>query len=275
MTRIIIFIAIFLCVGFEAGAQAFTHSYLERADSADRYIKMERWDDAERNLKDALRLEPANPGNALLLSNLGYVQTMLGKTDDALLSYDVSLSIAPRSAVVLSNRALTYIFSGKKDKAMADLNASLAIDSTRAMPLRWRGMLRLEEGDFEGARHDFNMLLRTDNKSADAYDGLTQCAIHDANFDRALEFASKALQIEPTAERYFTKASIEIDTSRLPEATETLRAAIKEFDRNPELYLLRAKLHELNYRREDCELDKKTALELGLDPQLLLQYFPK
>ena len=89
-----------LCFATESFAQGFTPAYVERADSADHYIKAERWADAERNLKTALRLEPANPGNALLLSNLGYVQTMLGKFDDALESYDVSLSIAPKSAVV-------------------------------------------------------------------------------------------------------------------------------------------------------------------------------
>ncbi len=154
-----------LCFATESFAQGFTPAYVERADSADHYIKAERWADAERNLKTALRLEPANPGNALLLSNLGYVQTMLGKFDDALESYDVSLSIAPKSAVVALKPGLTYASAGKTAEAMKDLDAALAIDSTRTMPLKMRGLLRLGNGDIAGRRHDLTLLASYDKRT--------------------------------------------------------------------------------------------------------------
>ena len=263
-----------LCFATESFAPGLTPPDVERADSADHYIKAERWADAERNLKTALRLEPANPGNALLLSNLGYVQTMLGKFDDALESYDVSLSIAPKSAVVLSNRALTYASAGKTAEAMKDLDAALAIDSTRTMPLKMRGLLRLGNGDIAGARHDLTLLASYDKKNATAYDGLAQCEIVEGQPDKALEMAAAALSLAPTPDRYCVKASLEIDTGRLPEAAETLREAIKEFPRYGDLYLLRARLHQLSYRPEDMETDIRTATENSASLELLNQLFP-
>lgn len=257
-----------------ADAQSYTHTYVERADSADHYIKNERWEEAERNLKAALRLEPANPGNALLLSNLGYVQTMLGRYDEAIGSYDISLSIAPKSAVVLSNRALAYAAAGRNEEALDDLDAALAIDSTRVMPLKMRGLLRLGKGDCAGARHDLSALVKADPKNPAAYDGLAQCEIIDGNVDKAIEMASAALGLEPSADRYCLKASLEIDASRLPEAAETLRKAIEEYPRYGDLYLLRARLHQLNYRPADMETDIRTAESNGASPELLQRLFP-
>ncbi len=257
-----------------ASAQSYSYSYVERADSAERYIRLERWEDAERNLKAALRLEPGNPGNALLLSNLGYVQSQLGHTNEAIDSYTVSLSIAPRSAVVLSNRGLAYLQAKRYDEAMSDLNASLAIDSVRAMPLRGRGMLRFETGDIDGAKSDFLKLSKIDSKDPAAFSGLARCFIAEGKWSEALVNLSKALELDPTEELFFLKASVEIDMGELPTAAETLREAIKKFPREGDLYLLRAKLHQLNYRPADAAIDRKTALSLGSDPEtakLILQ----
>ncbi|MDE6512147.1 MAG: hypothetical protein K2L00_08685, partial [Muribaculaceae bacterium] len=45
--------------------------YLELADSARYHIGKEQWSEAARCTRDALRLEPANPSNPMLFSNLG------------------------------------------------------------------------------------------------------------------------------------------------------------------------------------------------------------
>ena len=257
-----------------ASGQAFSYSYTERADSAERYIKAERWEDAERNLKGALRLEPGNPGNALLLSNLGYVQTQLDRLDDAIESYTVSLAIAPRSAVVLSNRAMAYAAANRPAEALADLDAALSIDSTRTMPLKMRGLLRLDRGDCAGARHDFNLLVKFAPSEAAAYEGIARCDIAEDNTDSAISMIRKAIELEAVPERYFLLASLQLDSERLSDAADTLREGIKAFPRTGDLYLLRARLHKLNYRPEDAESDKKTAIKNGADPQLVQLIFP-
>ena len=59
-----------------ASSQTLTRTYIELADSADNYMKRERWEDAERMIMGALRHEPANRSNWLLWSNLGLVSTL-------------------------------------------------------------------------------------------------------------------------------------------------------------------------------------------------------
>lgn len=269
--KLLLFLPICLSVYNMSYAQAYTYSYIERADSADRYIRQERWEDAERNLKAALRLEPGNPGNALLLSNLGFVQTQLDRPEEAIESYTVSLSIAPRSAVVLSNRGMAYMQLGQNKEALADFDSSLAIDSMRSMPLRWRGLLRLETGDVSGARHDLTRLSTIDPKDPLAFEGLARCDIAEGSLQKAITHIEQAITLAPSPERYFLKASAEMDTALLPEAAETLRTAIKEYPRYGNLYLLRARLHQLNYRPTDAEIDRKTAMANGADPDMATQ----
>ena len=84
------------------GAQTLTKRYVELADSADYYMKRDRWRDAERVIVTALRHEPANPSNWLLWSNLGVVRTHSDDYKGAMEAYDVGLASAPESAVSLA-----------------------------------------------------------------------------------------------------------------------------------------------------------------------------
>ena len=249
-----------------ASAQSFTKTYIERVDSAEQYIKAERWADAERNLKGALRLEPANPGNALLLSNLGYAQMMLSRPEEAIESYSVSLAIAPKSVVVLTNRGMAYRQSGRPEEAIADFDAALAVDSAYMPALKWRGMTFLARKETKPARRDLEAYSSAFPDDADVLEGLGQCALLDSDLRKGMEYLTRALGKEPTASRYVVLASLQLDSSSLPEAAETLRKGIDAFPREPFLYLLRARLHQLNYRPDDADIDRKTAIDLGVDP---------
>ena len=85
----------------QMGAQTLTATYVELADSADNYIKHERWADAERVIVKALRHEPANKSNYLLWSNLGTVRTNMGDYNGALQAFDIGLSSAPKEVIVI------------------------------------------------------------------------------------------------------------------------------------------------------------------------------
>ena len=53
--------------------------YYELVDSADYYINKEEYAKAEETILRALRLEPSNYNNSLLLSNLGTIQRRQGR----------------------------------------------------------------------------------------------------------------------------------------------------------------------------------------------------
>ena len=77
-----------------------------------------------------MRLEPSNPGNIMLMSNLGIVQYNSGKDSLALVTLTQAHDIAPRSVTILGNRARVLMAMGRFEEARADYSAIVEADST-------------------------------------------------------------------------------------------------------------------------------------------------
>lgn len=255
-----------------AGAQ----SYEALADSADGYMRRERWADAARVLRQAMRMRPASKANALLLSNLGVAQTNLGQTDDALRSFEAALAMAPRSTAILSNRARAYMQMHRDREALADLTAALRIDSTLVWPRRMRGWLRLSATqDIDGAYSDFRRLTEQTPDSADSFRGLGIAAYYTSRYAEADSALTRAIRLQPDDEALLWRAATRICTDRLSDAAADLSDALRIAPRNGDLYMLRAYLNRLRYRATDAEADLKNARAYGANPQLTLMLFGK
>ena len=83
-------------------------TYDELVEKSFDFLEKDDLVSAEQYLKSALKLEPANSRNFLLLTNLGTIQRRLGKKEEALVSYSAGLGIHPRSITLLENRASLY-----------------------------------------------------------------------------------------------------------------------------------------------------------------------
>ena len=68
---------------------------------ADQAIKDENYPEAEHRLVEAMAIEPNNPSNVLLLSNLGMVYSYMDRDSLALEAYDEALRRAPEMTTVL------------------------------------------------------------------------------------------------------------------------------------------------------------------------------
>ena len=222
MKRTII-VAFTLCAAAYAAAQTYT----EYADSADHYIKVERWADAERMLVAAMRLEPGNFQNSLLLSNLGVVRTNLKRYDEALRCFESGLGIAPNSTVLLTNRARTYMEMGHNADAEADLTKVLDIDSTLIAPRTLRGFLRLGVRNFEGAEADFKKLLKEKSDTLAAYRGLGFCALETGDSQKAEEMWTQVIASDPTEEAYLMRAIARTVDGRYPETQKSISETLK------------------------------------------------
>ena len=99
---------------------AFAQTYQELCDRAVTYTEQDSLPQAETYIRRALKLEPANPHNALLFSNLGTIQRRQRKYEKALESYNFALNIAPRAVPILLNRATIYMELGRNNLAQAD-----------------------------------------------------------------------------------------------------------------------------------------------------------
>ena len=80
-----------LCACMQLQAQTYDELITSALDAA----KKDSLTKSEILFRQALKMDPANMRNALLFTNLGTVQRRLGKIDDAIDSYTLSLNITP------------------------------------------------------------------------------------------------------------------------------------------------------------------------------------
>ncbi len=254
--------------GCSCGAEAKT-TYMELADSAEYSIRSERWADAEQFLKRALRLQPAYKGNSMLLSNLGVVQTHLGKYGEALQSYDVGLAIGRDSVAILNNRAYTYLTMGDDESALSDLELSLSLDSIQEWPLKMSGLMWMKRSEAVKARPFFEALVRSypDNASGPSGMGAVESAV--GNYAEALVWYDKALAIAPSEEDWFYKVLLKCRLGKDSEAYDDIREALMLFPRSGNLYALQAYILKSRYQYAEAEQAKKIALDNGAEPQIV------
>lgn len=249
--------------------------YLELADSADFFIARENWNRAEEKIIEALRLEPANFTNSLLLSNLGLVQTRLGKYNKALESLSLGLNIAPSSTVILNNRAHTYLMIDSVGAAIKDLDRSLSIDSIQEWTLQTRGFLYLDCNEPEKASLLFEKLRENFKNNSSALAGLASVALRQNRTDDAKKLYLEALNLNPddneTRQAYIF---LLIKNEEYTDARIEIKTGLTKDPEDPVYYLLRGYLHRLNYRPEEAQADKRIAISKGLDPKYVSNFIP-
>ena len=249
--------------------------YIELADSADYFIAHEYWDKAEEKIIQALRLEPANFSNSLLLANLGLIQAQKGEYVKSLESLNLGLNIAPSSTILLNNRAHTFLVLDSVSAAIADLDKSLGIDSIQEWPLQTRAYLYLQNNQPDLATELFNKLKENFPGNSSAYNGLAAIAETEGDFNRAKENYLEALNRNPDdSEAKEAYIFLLIKTEQYSEARVEIRKALEIDPENPMLYLLRGYLHRLNFRPDEALADKKIAISKGADLQYADKFIP-
>ncbi len=243
-------------------------------DSAENYVKRERYADAARCYRESLRINPGSPLNSKIFANLGVCLTGAGEYTEALEAFDVALVREPESTSILNSRARTWLLMNKPENAMTDLDTSLAIDSLQREPLRMRGQLHMLSHNQAKAATDFKSLALNFPDEAWGYAGQAQCLMAGNNYSDAIPLLEKAIEIDDNPDFITSLATAQIETEHLQEAKETLREAIRRHPREASLYIVRAILHTRLYENEAAALDKKMAIDLGADPTAVEALLP-
>lgn len=274
MKKLVVVLAILLNFGLSLSAQ-YSEEYLEKVDSADYYIKQKNWVDAERLLKEAMRIEPGNINNSLLFSNLGIVLHNQNKLDQAIESFTVGLAMTPNSFVLYKNRAAAYIDAGMINEAYEDLTSAYHIEPKDLWVRNYHGLIAIEKGELQAARNDFMYILDTDVKSVEGLRGMAILTEAEGSLSEAIDYYTQILDIEQTAENYFARAFLHIRTDDFLLADEDIREGLKIDQYYGDLYLLRAYLNKIRYRYEDAQIDKNLAIKYDADVQLVQILFPE
>ena len=262
-----IFFLFMLCLPAAAGR---AQSYTDYIDSS--FVHIEKGDlaAAEQALLKALRAEPANPENVMLLSNLGTIQRRMGKMQEALKSYNLALMMVPQSVTLLGNRAALWAEMDSMQRAREDYSAILLINEREENALYRRGLISLETGDTTGARIDFERLLAVNPKSSNARIGMAALMKYRGFYANAIDLYTQVLRVNPQlASLYFDRAEAYFYNNQYNRADADVAQAILLAPDDPLPYVLRGRLKLARYAADDARKDFDKAVELGFSAAIV------
>ena len=220
-----------------------SQTYRELSEKAIDYIEEDSLAQAEDFLVQAMKLEPSNPHNALLFSNLGLVQRRLGRYDDALQSYTYALNIAPNAVPILLDRAALFMEKGMTDRAYQDYCEVLDADKVNKEALLMRAYIYVIRRDYKAAHMDYDRLLELDPQSYSGRLGLATLEQKEGKFREALEILNKMLAATPEdATLYIARADVEREMKHEDLALVDLEEAIRLDAASADAYLLRGNI---------------------------------
>ncbi|GBU08262.1 hypothetical protein AwDysgo_15930 [Bacteroidales bacterium] len=229
------------------------------------YVQAENLNAAKQVLIEALRLEPANARNVLLLSNLGTLQRQTGENKDALLSYTAALSRAPTSTSILANRARLFVELNQAQDAIMDYTMLLQLLPHDNETYYQRGLLYLQTKNIEAAQADFEHLLAANENTLQGRLGMAKVAIFRNEYEDAEKIYYFLIEKLPQlSDLYVGRAELYLLMGKNAAALRDVNKAmsLKEKDKeDPDAYLyeLRALCKEQIFEYKDAEKDREQA----------------
>jgi tetratricopeptide (TPR) repeat protein len=247
----------------------YAQTYSEWIMKSYSYSDSSNWAAAEEALKAAMRLEPANPLNFALLSNLGTLQRRQGKPEDAVISYTAALSQQPANELILMNRAELYTEMDETEKAINDYNTLLVKIPEHEKALYNRGLLYIKAGEFLLAEADFEHII---DKYPDTFLGRLGYAILEkarGNYDESENIFNYLIDKYPDNKRILEeRAELFFLTKRNARAMADLNklfTTVKE--PSAEMFMLRGRVKLAQFEKASAAIDFKKAAELGYNKE--------
>lgn len=245
--------------------------YFQYIDSAQTYIYSHDWPKAEQWLTKAFLIDPDNPGNSMVLSNIATLQRYQGRLAEAVKNYSLALDMTPHAVTLLLNRAALYVEMDSVQRAIDDFERVCELDMYDTEARYSLGVLAMERGDNKRAEDLFNEIKRINPNSGLYHEGMGLLHKRNGNFSRAAELFSQVIKVQPSAQLLGNRADCYLAMKRLNDAEDDIRTALEMTPDDPYLYVLRAKLNKLRFQREDMARDIDTAVSLGLSRDYINQ----
>lgn len=228
---------------------------------------------AESYIRQALKLEPANPRNALLFSNLGTIQRRQRRYEQALESYRLALNMAPMSVPILMNHATLSLEMGQNDKARADYSQVIELEPHNTEALLMRAYIYMQHRDYKFARLDYDTLLKVDPQHYGGRLGLATLYQREEHYNEALLVLEGMLTDKGGATPYsrhelavvyMARAGIELDMLNPDLALMDLDEAVRLDPMQSEAYLMRGRVYLMKGKKGLARRDLDKAVSLGI-----------
>ncbi|MDO5664325.1 MAG: tetratricopeptide repeat protein [Bacteroidia bacterium] len=262
-------------LGMSLSAQ--TNTYFGWIDKSAKHIENNQLDSAMYALQNAMKFDPANEKNGVLLLNLGVLQRQLRLTDDAYISFTASLVNSSDSVLVLHNRASLLCDLGRFEEAMEDYNSIIEKQPSNVEAYYRRGLLFLEKGDRKKAETDFRACesINSDN----LFTKLSKALIFklDDNWTEAEKVYTNIINAETkiNSTYYLNRAECYVNNDQFSRAAADLHT-IEGFEKNnPYFYILRGRLRLDQFDKFAAKADFEKAKQLGYDTELADKWIEK
>ena len=269
MNKHIIFLLIIVgwcaCPFFGVQAQTSYAGWCERAAAA---IEGDSLTQAQEYIRQALRLEPSNPNNALLFSNLGTIQRRQGQYELALESYQLALNLSP-----MSNHATLSLELGRYDAARADYSQVIELEPHHEEALLMRAYIYMQQRVYKFARQDYDTLLYYAPLSYNGRLGLATLHQREQHYEDALKVLSgmlvdrggeNAYTDSDLALVYIARAGVELDMRHDDLALVDLNEAIRLDTGQAEAYMMRGQVYLMQDKKTQAKRDFEKAVSLGV-----------
>ena len=230
------------------------------------YLDADSLPEAEEALREALRIEPGNPGNGMLLLNLGTIQRRQGKLKEAEESYTIGLAFLPNNLTLLNSRAQLFAEMEKYPEAINDYTEVIYREPENEDAYYERALCKLMNQDTLGARLDLEQIDRFNPNSAKSRLGMAYVYKAQQMWREASELYDALIDRNPrNASLLRERAEVFYFSNRMGAALDDVNKSIDFDPRDPYSYLLRAQIRYAKGDKEFARRDLNQALELGLN----------
>ncbi len=245
---------------------SFAQSYDEYITRSYDYLDMDSLSLAEEALREALRIEPGNPSNGMLLLNMGTIQRRQGKLKEAEDSYTIGLAFLPKNLTLLNSRAQLYAEMENYPKAIEDYTEVIYQEPENEDAYYERALCRLMNNDTLGARLDLEQIDKFNPNSAKSRLGMAYVYKSQRMWREASELYDVLIKRNPkNASLLRERAEVYYLANRFGAALDDVNKSIDFDPRDPYSYVLRAQIRYAKGDKEFAKRDLNHALELGLN----------
>lgn len=249
--------------------------YFLLIDQSEKALEENDFESAALRLVEAMSVEPDNPLNVALLSNLGMIYYYNEQDSLALRVLDEAVVRAPKLIAAHENRARVLTGVGRDMEAFEEYGKVIEIDSMHTTARFYHAMIALYNGRLAAAEEDIACLnnvvpLWTNTILANA----TLFSLTSRERE-AISLFRKLIDREKLPEYYSALAGCLLAVDDLNEASQVINDGMTLFPDDPELLFHRAVLNKKRYLPDEAQRDAKRAIELGVEPKRMLEVLKK
>ncbi|MEO5356019.1 MAG: tetratricopeptide repeat protein [Nitrospirae bacterium YQR-1] len=158
------------------------------------YLSNKRFEDAAKQYRIALNLNPEDPINH---NNIGNIYLRNGDVAGAFKEFSEALRLKPDYAEARNNLGNAYIAKKDMDAARVEYENALKIKPDYVEALTNLGSVHLKQGKPDEALKYYEKALKINPDSVETHSNLGACYIYKGVMDKAYEHYKKALELDP------------------------------------------------------------------------------